>query len=148
MQKAIILTEKEYEDLLKVQSKPDDLLRETNLVLKKKLDEAESKIKKGSFDNIKVNSPFIIVNGKLCLHSATDFIIMYNNLADSSLMQSDVIMLNQLIAAANLFNLDCQFANTKELKAYRVSLQKKQLCTPIKINGRNYLQIKKDNKWN
>ena len=47
-------------------------------------------------------------------------------------------------AVAKLFNLDCQFIDTKQLKAHRVSLQKKNLCTPIKVDGRNYLQINKD----
>lgn len=141
---AHILTEEEYQALLTVQTEPDELLRETNTQLKKKLDEAEAKLKKGSFDNIKLDSPFIVVNNKLCLRSATDFIIMYNNVADTTLTQSDLVMLNQLTAAANLFNLDCQFDDTKQLKAHRVSLQKKNLCTPIKVDGRNYLQINKD----
>ena len=141
---AHILTEEEYEALLKVQSKPDDLLRETNTQLKKKLDEAEAKLKQGSFDNVKLDSPFIVVNNKLCLRSATDFIIMYNNVADATLTQSDLVMFNQLTHVAQLFNLYCQFDDTKQLKAHRVSLQKKNLCTPIKVDGRNYLQINKD----
>ena len=141
---AHILTEEEYQALLTVQSKPDDLLRETNTQLKKKLDEAEAKLKQGSFDNIKLDSPFIVVNNKLCLRSATDFIIMYNNVADTTLTQSDLVMFNQLTHVAQLFNLYCQFDDTKQLKAHRVSLQKKNLCTPIKVDGRNYLQINKD----
>ena len=141
---AHILTEEEYEALLTVQTEPDELLRETNTQLKKKLDEAEAKLKQGSFDNIKLDSPFIVVNNKLCLRSATDFIIMYNNIADTTLTQSDLVMFNQLTAVANLFNLYCQFDDTKQLKAHRVSLQKKNLCTPIKVDGRNYLQINKD----
>ena len=139
-----ILTEEEYQALLTVQTKPDELLRETNLALKKKLDEAEAKLKQGSFDNIKLDSPFIVVNNKLCLRSATDFIVMYNNVADTTLTQSDICMFNRLTTLARLFNLDCQFADTKQLKAHRVSLQKKNLCTPIKVDGRNYLQINKD----
>ena len=141
---AHILTEEEYEALLTVQSEPDELLRETNTQLKKKLDEAEAKLKQGSFDNVKLDSPFIVVNNKLCLRSATDFIVMYNNIADTTLTQSDLVMFNQLTHVAQLFNLDCQFADTKQLKAHRVSLQKKNLCTPIKVDGRNYLQINKD----
>ena len=141
---AHILTEEEYQALLTVQTEPDELLRETNAQLKKKLDEAEAKLKQGSFDNVKLDSPFIVVNNKLCLRSATDFIIMYNNVADTTLTQSDICMFNQLTVAANLFNLDCQFDDTKQLKAHRVSLQKKNLCTPIKVDGRNYLQINKD----
>lgn len=141
---AHILTEEEYSDLLKVQSEPDELLRETNTQLKKKLDEAEAKLKQGSFDNVKLDSPFIVVNSKLCLRSATDFIIMYNNVAGTTLTQSDLVMFNQLTYTANFFNLDCQFTDTKQLKVHRVSLQKKNLCTPIKVDGRNYLQINKD----
>ena len=141
---AHILTEEEYQALLTVQAEPDELLRETNKQLKSKLDEAEAKLKQGSFDNIKLDSPFIVVNNKLCLRSATDFIVMYNNVADTTLTQSDLVMFNQLTAVANLFNLYCQFDDTKQLKAHRVSLQKKNLCTPIKVDGRNYLQINKD----
>ena len=141
---AHILTEEEYQALLTVQTEPDELLRETNKQLKSKLDEAEAKLKQGSFDNIKLDSPFIVVNNKLCLRSATDFIVMYNNVADTTLTQSDLVMFNQLTHIAQLFNLDCQFADTKQLKAHRVSLQKKNLCTPIKVDGRNYLQINKD----
>ena len=44
---AHILTEEEYQALLTVQSKPDELLRETNKQLKSKLDEAEAKLKQG-----------------------------------------------------------------------------------------------------
>jgi hypothetical protein len=141
---AHILTEEEYEALLTVQSKPDELLRETNKQLKSKLDEAEAKLKQGSFDNIKLDSPFLVVNSKLCLRSATDFIVMYNNVAASTLTQSDLVMFTQLTDVAKFFNLECQFADTKQLKAHRVSLQKKNLCTPIKVDGRNYLQINKD----
>ena len=144
MTKQIVLTEEEYQALLTVQTKPDELLRETNLALKKKLDEAEAKLKQGSFNNIKLDSPFIVVNNKLCLRSATDFIVMYNNIADTTLTQSDLVMFNQLTYTAQFFNLDCQFDDTKQLKAHRVSLQKKNLCTPIKVDGRNYLQINKD----
>ena len=141
---AHILTEEEYEALLTVQTKPDDLLRETNTQLKKKLDEAEAKLKQGSFDNAKLDSPFIVVNNKLCLRSATDFIVMYNNVAGTTLTQSDIQMFNQLVQISHLFNLEWQFADTKQLKAHRVSLQKKNLCTPIKVDGRNYLQINKE----
>lgn len=141
---AYILTEEEYQALLTVQTEPDELLRETNKQLKAKLDEAEAKLKQGSFDNVKLDSPFIVVNNKLCLRSATDFIIMYNNVAAATLTQSDLVMFNQLTYTANFFNLNCQFDDTKQLKAHRVSLQKKNLCTPIKVDGRNYLQINKD----
>ena len=141
---AHILTEEEYQALLTVQTEPDELLRETNTQLKKKLDEAEAKLKQGSFDNIKLDSPFIVVNNKLCLRSATDFIVMYNNVAGTTLTESDARMFSKLSHTATTFNLDCQFDDTKQLKAHRVSLQKKNLCTPIKVDGRNYLQINKD----
>ena len=142
---AHILTEEEYQALLTVQTEPDELLRETNKQLKSKLDKAEAKLKQGSFDNIKLDSPFLVVNNKLCLRSTTDFIVMYNNVAASTLTQSDLVMFNHLTHVAQFFNLDCQFTDTKQLKAHRVSLQKKNLCTPIKVDGRNYLQINKDN---
>ena len=138
-----ILTEEEYQALLTVQSEPDDLLRETNLALKKKLDEAETKLKQGAFDNIRIETPFRVVNESLCLNTATDFVVMYNSLAKSNLTDSDLSALSFLKHLAATFNYEVQFTDVSKLKAYRVSLQKKGLYKPIKVNGKCYLE--KDN---
>ena len=140
MTKQIVLTEQEYQDLLKVQNKPDELLRETNLALKKKLDEAETKLKQGAFDNIRIETPFRVVNEALCCHTFTDFVVMYNSLAKPTLTDSDLSVLSFLKHLSATFNYQVQFEDISKLKAYRVSLQKKGLYKPIKVSGRCYLE--------
>ena len=135
-----ILTEEEYQALLTVQSEPDELLRETNLALKKKLDEAETKLKQGAFDNVRIETPFRVVNESLCLNTPTDFVVMYNSLAKSNLTDSDLSALSFLKHLAATFNYQVQFTDVSKLKAYRVSLQKKRLYKPIKVNGKCYLE--------
>lgn len=142
-QPTYILTEEEYQALLTVQTKPDELLRETNLALKKKLDEAETKLKQGAFDNVRIETPFRVVNESLCLNTPTDFVVMYNSLAKSNLTDSDLSVLSFLKHLAATFNYQVQFADVSKLKAYRVSLQKKGLYKPIKVSGKCYLE--KDN---
>ena len=135
-----ILTEEEYQALLTVQSEPDELLRETNLALKKKLDEAETKLKQGAFDNIRIETPLRVVNESLWLNTVTDFVVMYNSLAKSNLTDSDLSALSFLKHLAATFNYEVQFTDVSKLKAYRVSLQKKGLYKPIKVNGKCYLE--------
>ena len=135
-----ILTEEEYQALLTVQTKPDELLRETNLALKKKLDEAETRLKQGAYDNIKIETPFRVTNESLCISSPTDFVVMYNSLAKSNLTDSDLSALSFLKHLAATFNYEVQFTDVSKLKAYRVSLQKKGLYKPIKVNGKCYLE--------
>ena len=135
-----ILTEEEYQALLTVQSEPDELLRETNLALKKKLDEAETKLKQGAYDNIKIETPFRVTNESLCISSPTDFVVMYNSLAKSNLTDSDLSALSFLKHLAATFNYEVQFTDVSKLKAYRVSLQKKGLYKPIKVSGKCYLE--------
>ncbi len=135
-----ILTEEEYQALLTVQTKPDELLRETNLALKKKLDEAETRLKQGAYDNIKIETPFRVVNESLCISSPTDFVVMYNSLAKSNLTDSDLSVLSFLKHLSAIFNYQVQFEDISKLKAYRVSLQKKGLYKPIKVNGKCYLE--------
>lgn len=135
-----ILTEEEYQALLTVQTKPDDLLRETNKQLKSKLDEAETKLKQGAFDNVRIETPFRVVNESLCLNTPTDFVVMYNSLAKSNLTDSDLSALSFLKHLAATFNHKVQFTDVSKLKAYRVSLQKKGLYKPIKVNGKCYLE--------
>ena len=139
-QPTYILTEEEYQALLTVQTKPDELLRETNLALKKKLDEAETRLKQGAYDNIKIETPFRVVNESLCISSPTDFVVMYNSLAKPTLTDSDLSVLSFLKHLSDTFNYQMQFENSSKLKAYRVSLQKKGLYKPIKVNGKCYLE--------
>lgn len=140
MTKQIVLTEEEYQALLTVQTKPDELLRETNLALKKKLDEAETRLKQGAYDNIKIETPFRVTNESLCISSPTDFVVMYNSLAKSTLTDSDLSVLSFLKHLSATFNYQVQFKDSSKLKAYRVSLQKKGLYKPIKVSGKCYLE--------
>ena len=140
MTKQIVLTEEEYQALLTVQTKPDELLRETNLALKKKLDEAETRLKQGAYDNIKIETPFRVTNESLCISSPTDFVVMYNSLAKPTLTDSDLSVLSFLKHLSATFNYQVQFKDSSKLKAYRVSLQKKGLYKPIKVNGKCYLE--------
>lgn len=139
MQTVIQLTPEEYENLLKVQQEPDIILRQTNTQLKQKLDECTKKLEQGSFDTCKLDSPFMVVNNKLCFRSPTDFVIMYNNLAGLNLGDSDAAVFTNLQTIAQMFNYDTQFEQQSQLKAYRVSLQKKGLYQPTKVNGKQTL---------
>lgn len=137
-----ILTQTQYDELLRVKENPDIMLRETNTTLKKKVDELQAKLDKGSFDNIKVQSPFIVTNEALCMHTPADFIMLYNSLAKASLTESDKHVFEYLTSLAKSFNYTPQFADSSKLKAYRVSLQKKDICKPTKLNGLTYLKLK------
>lgn len=142
MEPQYILTQQEYNDLLTVQTQPDQLLRDTNKQLKAKLDQAEAKLKQGSFDQVKLDSPLFVQNNKLCFRSATDFIVFYNNLSNFSLTETDNTAMHNLLHIATLFNYEPQFADQSKLKAYRVSLQKKGICKPTKVAG--FIKLTKD----
>jgi len=105
------------------------MLRDTNASLKKKLDECQAKLTQGSFDNSRVDTPFIVTNETLHFRSPTDFIIMYNSLAGHNLGTSDKNMYLQMEHISSLFNYNMQFSSTSEVKAYRVNLQKKKIIT-------------------
>lgn len=138
------LTKEQYEDLLKVKENPDIMLRETNTTLKKKVDELQAKLDKGSFDNIRVQTPFIVTNEALCMHTPSDFILLYNSLAKATLKDSDKFIFEYLTNLAESFNYKPQFSDSSKLKAYRVSLQKKDICQPVKMNGLIYLKTSKE----
>lgn len=135
MQILYTLTEEEYNDLLVVKQSPDIILRDTNTALKKKLDAANVKLQQGAFDNSRVDTPFIVTNETLHFRSPTDFIIMYNSLAETNLTASDKSVYLQMQRISELFNYNMQFGNTSEVKAYRVNLQKKNIITGnVKVN--------------
>ena len=141
MQHIIQMSEEEYQELLKAKSEPDQLLRDTNIQLKQKLDKCQVKLEQGAFDNCKLESPFIVTNEHLRLRSPTDFIILYNNLRGPTLTSADAAIFDYITTLAKLFNYEPQFAEQRDLKAYRVSLQKKKLCKPVRRDGIFYLQI-------
>jgi hypothetical protein len=138
-----ILTEEEYQDLKK--SNPDQLLRDTNTQLKAKLDEFEASVNNQPKTTVSkvshFDSPFIVTNEHLCLRSPTDFIILFNSLAEPTLSESDKALFEYVTNLAIMFNYKPQFAEQRDLKAYRVSLQKKQLCNKVVKDGKCYLEF-------
>lgn len=135
-----ILTQAQYDELLKAKSEPDQLLRDTNVQLKAKLDECTAKLEQGKFDHCQVDSPFIVKSGKLMLTANIDFVMLYNSLATPKLLDTDRIVFEYLTNLANLFLLEPQFANQSALKGFRVRLQKIDLYEPIRVNGIYKLQ--------
>lgn len=137
-----ILSQDEYDAL--TSSTGDSLLRETNTKLKLTVDELQSKLSQVQPSKpveSKFDSPFIATGNKLCLRSYTDFIILYNGLAKSNLTDSDKDIYDYTTKLAQMFNYEPQFESQKELKAYRVSLQKKKLFTASIKEGRVYLEF-------
>lgn len=133
---SFILTAQQYADLLTVQTEPDQLLRDTNAELKRKLDVCTKQLAQGSFDHSPIDTPFHIVDDTLMLRSVTDFIVLYNNLSKPTLGDTDKTVFDYLTQTASLFNLKPQFNEQNKLKAYRVNIQKKNLYQPVKSAGK------------
>ena len=137
-----ILSQDEYDAL--TTSKGDSLLRETNTKLKLTVDELQSKLSQAQPSKpieSKFDSPFIAAGNKLCLRNYTDFIVLYNGLAKPNLTESDKEIYDYTTKLAEMFNYEPQFESQKELKAYRVSLQKKNAFTQVLKEGRVYLDF-------
>ena len=135
-----ILSQDEYDAL--TTSTADSLLRETNTKLKLTVDELQSKLSQVQPSKpieSKFDSPFVAAGNKLCLRNYTDFIVLYNGLAKPNLTESDKEIYDYTTKLAEMFNYEPQFESQKELKAYRVSLQKKNVFTQILKEGRVYL---------
>ena len=137
-----ILSQDEYDAL--TASNADSLLRETNTKLKLTVDELQSKLSQAQPSKpveSKFDSPFIAAGNKLCLRNYTDFIVLYNGLAKPNLTDSDKEIYDYITKLAEMFNYEPQFESQKELKAYRVSLQKKNAFTQVLKEGRVYLDF-------
>ena len=137
-----ILSQDEYDAL--TSSTADSLLRETNTKLKLTVDELQSKLSQAQPskpNESKFDSPFIAAGNKLCLRNYTDFIVLYNGLAKPNLTESDKEIYDYTTKLAEMFNYEPQFESQKELKAYRVSLQKKNTFTQVLKEGRVYLDF-------
>lgn len=145
-----LLTQEEYNALTSGTS--DSILRETNAKLKATNDELQAKLDiiQAAPNSVeptvkvvesKFDSPFIVTESKLCLRSYTDFIVLYNGLAQASFTDSDKAIYDYLTTMAEMFNYKPQFESQKDLKAYRVSLQKKDLYNPVVKDGRRYLEF-------
>lgn len=142
-----ILTQEEYSALTSGTS--DSILRETNAKLKAsndelqaKLDAFQSKLEQTPTTVVesKFNSPFVASSNKLSLRSYTDFIILFNSLAQPTLNDSDKAVYDYLVVLSNAFMYEPQFESQKDLKAYRVSLQKKGIINQIVKDGKRYLE--------
>ena len=137
-----ILSQDEYDAL--TTSTADSLLRETNTKLKLTIDELQSKLSQAQPSKpveSKFDSPFIAAGNKLCLRNYIDFIVLYNGLAKPNLTESDKEIYDYTTKLAEMFNYEPQFESQKELKAYRVSLQKKNAFTQVLKEGRVYLDF-------
>ena len=137
-----ILSQDEYDAL--TTSTADSLLRETNTKLKLTVDDLQSKLSQAQPSKpveSKFDSPFIAAGNKLCLRNYTDFIVLYNGLAKPNLTESDKEIYDYTTKLAEMFNYEPQFESQKELKAYRVSLQKKNAFTQVLKEGRVYLDF-------
>ena len=142
-----ILSQDEYDAL--TADTADSLLRETNTKLKLTVDELQSKLSQAQPSKpieskpieSKFDSPFIAAGNKLCLRNYTDFIVLYNGLAKPNLTESDKEIYDYTTKLAEMFNYEPQFESQKELKAYRVSLQKKNAFTQVLKDGRVYLDF-------
>lgn len=137
-----ILSQDEYDAL--TSSTGDSLLRETNTKLKLTVDELQSKLSQAQPSKpieSKFDSPFVAAGNKLCLRNYTDFIVLYNGLAKPNLTESDKEIYDYITKLAEMFNYEPQFESQKELKAYRVSLQKKNAFTQVLKEGRVYLDF-------
>lgn len=135
-----ILSQDEYDAL--TTSTADSLLRETNTKLKLTVDELQSKLSQAQPSKpveSKFNSPFVAAGNKLCLRNYIDFIVLYNGLAKPNLTESDKEIYEYVTKLAEMFNYKPQFESQKELKSYRVSLQKKNIFTQVLKEGRVYL---------
>ena len=103
-----LLTEEEYLTLTK--GTADSLLRETNSKLKATVDELQAKLNQTpTVVESKFDSPFIAVKSKLCLRNYTDFIVLYNSLAQPTLNESDKEVYDYLTKLASNFNYEPQF---------------------------------------
>lgn len=133
---SFILTAQQYADLLAVQTEPDQLLRDTNTELKRKLDACTKQLAQGSFDHSPIDAPLHIVDDTLVVRSMTDFVVLYNNLGKPTLGDTDKAVFDYLSLTASLFNLKPPFGEQSKLKQYRVSLQKSNTYLPGKYAGR------------
>ena len=137
-----ILSQDEYDAL--TADTADSLLRETNTKLKLTVDELQSKLSQAQPSKpveSKFDSPFIAAGNKLCLRNYIDFIVLYNGLAKPNLTESDKEIYDYTTKLAEMFNYEPQFESQKELKAYRVSLQKKNIFIQVLKEGRVYLDF-------
>ena len=140
MIRQIVLTEEEYDELLKVKEKPNDQLRATNKALAEKYDQLKTdKI------NVKLSdfkSPFKVEDNILDFTTKGDFVSFYNNIVikqDSnrpSLMKIDLEVFEFIKNLAEVWSFDLPFKDVKVLKTYRVTLVKSGLYT---LNRNNTL---------
>lgn len=125
------LTQAQYDELRTVQTEPDQLLRETNKTLTTKLEEAERKLKEGSFENARLDSPIMVNDEVLAPRSITDFVTMFNSLVHyhrpATIKDADRIVYEYTEQLASTFLYDNFFKSQAELKRYRTGIVKKGL---------------------
>jgi len=139
MTKAYILTEDEYEELLKKKTECDVTLRETNANLKKKIDKLEQSLATQSPKSTNFQGPFTISGNSLTITSWYDFIAIANGLSTqyscTNWKKFDEVLLYYIMTIASWYNVESQFNSTVEIKRYRLqNLRKYQNTTSCKVN--------------
>jgi len=126
--KQIVLTEEEYENLLKVQDEPNEQLRATNKALAEKYDALkESKAQEIVYD---FKSPFKVEDNTLDFTTKEDFVAFYNHLSLKQemsrppLMKIDQLMFDFITDLAEVWVFQPPFKDVRVLKSFRVSLVK------------------------
>ena len=128
-----VLTEEEYNELVKKKEEPNDLLRDTNKNLKKKIEELEKRLSQGSFDNIKVDAPFIIEDEIIKPGSHHNFVMLYNRMSrlqnkyKASLKVSDEMLIDFMEELVDTYYVAPYFKSALDVKRYRQNLIKSNL---------------------
>jgi len=125
------LTQAQYDELRTVQTEPDAILRETNRTLTTKLEEAERKLREGSFEHARLESPIMVNDDVLAPRSITDFVTMFNSLVKyhrpATIRDADQIVFEYTEQLASTFCYNNFFKSQAELKRYRTGIVKKGL---------------------
>jgi len=138
MQKVIILTEEEYEELLSKQQEPSTKLREIN----KNLSQQYDKLREEKVTEVSANltSPFKVEDNTLNFSTKEDFVSFFNHTASKqdinrpSLMKTDADVFNFLTHMCTCWNFNLPFKDVKALKSFRVSLVKTGMYSVDKNN--------------
>lgn len=141
MRPSYILTEEEYNSL--VNSEPNVFLEKHVQELEEELSKYKVFKKQMEEESTRLNDvvtkedvqyPFHITEGKL--YTTLDyFILIYNSTKGSTLLPADRLTYEYLNNLATTLGVEPEYANESELKRYRVSLQKQNICKVSKAGG-------------
>ena len=140
MIKQTVLSEEEYEELLKVQNQPSKDLRETNEKLKEKLD----KVNKQQISTCisSTNSiPFGERDDQIQFNTKKDFVMMYNYFLQKqdykdrpSVKQADEDVFEFIKTITEAYGYEYQFKDRLAVRRYRMNLIKSKLYNTDRYN--------------